>query len=585
MKTEKLNVEFCVVGGGLAGLCAAVAAARHGAKTVLVHDRPVLGGNASSEIRVPVQGAFGSWDRSVRETGIIEEIMLETLYRNPSGNWQMWDLAMHGIAKQEPNLTLLLNCSCTEAFADGHRLTSLKAWQSTTQTWYEVRADVFADCSGDSILASFAGAEMREGREAASEFDEPVAPEKASSTKMGMSLVFVWRDMGNRQRFMPPTWIHTYHNNEEAPKHSEKINLTPVSGANGFFVELGGEEDTIHDSEEIKEELLKLGLGLVDHYKNHGDHDAENLALEWFGFLPGKRESLRYVGDYILRQSDVQKPNEFDDIVAYGGWPIDDHDSKGSLRKGKYSHDWFKVNCPYGIPFRSLYSRNVENLMMAGRNISATHVALCTTRVMATCAVMGQAVGTAAALASREKCTPREVGQEHLRELQTILQDDDCWLPGIPRGMPKLTVQAELTASVNDPQALRDGHDREDEDSDKLHAWKAEVGSWAEYRFDEAVELSRTRMIFNSNLKRKWANMPLWYPRDGWDIRPEPTLVRGFRLLVETENGEWEAVFSETENFQRLVRVPVPVTTKAIRLVIDETWGNEIAEVFAWEVA
>ena len=111
MKKVNLTTQFCVVGGGLAGFCAAVAAARHGTQTVLVHDRPVFGGNASSEIRVPVQGAFGSWDRSVRETGIIEEIMLETLYRNPSANWQMWDLALHGIAKAEPNLTLLLNCS------------------------------------------------------------------------------------------------------------------------------------------------------------------------------------------------------------------------------------------------------------------------------------------------------------------------------------------------------------------------------------------------------------------------------------------------------------------------------------------
>ncbi|MGE9296966.1 MAG: FAD-dependent oxidoreductase [Puniceicoccales bacterium] len=585
MRENQIEADFCVIGGGLSGLCAAVAAARHGAKTVLVHDRPVLGGNASSEIRVPVQGAFGSWDRSVRETGIIEEIMLETLYRNPAANWQMWDLAMHGIAKAEPNLTLLLNCSCTEASASGGRVHSVRAWQSTTQTWYQVAAPLFADCSGDSILSSFAGAEMREGREAASEFDEPIAPKTASSTKMGMSIVFIWRDMGSPQRFMPPTWIHTYHNNDEAPKHMDEINLKPVNGSNGFFVELGGEDDTIHDSEEIKEELLKLGLGLIDHYKNHGEHGAENLTLEWFGFLPGKRESLRYVGDHMLCQKDVQQPNEFDDIVAYGGWPIDDHDSKGSLRKGKYSHDWFEVNCPYGIPFRSLYSKNVDNLMMAGRNISATHVALCTTRVMATCAVMGQAIGTAAAIAVREGCTPREVGQRHIRELQSRLQDDDCWLPGLPRAIPAVSQCATLTASTGDAEPLRNGHDRENEDAGVLNAWCASPGDWAEYRFDEPTAISRARIIFDSNLKRKWANMPLWYPRDGWDIHAPSTLVKSYHLLAETESGDWKEIYREEENFQRLARFPVEITTRAVRLVVEETWGDEKVNVFAWDIA
>ncbi|MGE9290920.1 MAG: FAD-dependent oxidoreductase [Puniceicoccales bacterium] len=584
MKSIDIDSEFCVVGGGLAGLCAAVAAARHGTRTVLVHDRPVLGGNASSEVRVPVQGAYGSWDRSVRETGIIEEIMLETLYRNPGANWQLWDLVMHGIAKQEPHLTLLLNCSCTEATGSDGRMRSIRAWQSTTQTWYNVSAQTFADCSGDSILSSFVGADMREGREARSEFNEPIAPEKASSTKMGMSLVFIWRDMGRPQRFIPPTWIHAYHNNEEAPKHMDQINLKPQGGSNGFFVELGGEDDTIHDSEEIKEALLKMGLGLIDHYKNHGEHNAENLTLEWFGFLPGKRESLRYVGDYILSQSDVQRPNEFEDIVAYGGWPIDDHDSKGSLRKGKYSHDWFEVNCPYGIPFRSLYSKNVDNLMMAGRNISATHVALCTTRVMATCAVMGQAVGTAAALAAREQCSPREVGRDHIGELQAMLQEDDCWLPGIARRIPELSTQATLTASSGDAEPLRNGHDREYEDEAESNSWLAAKGSWAEYRFGSPKKLAQTRIVFDSNLKRKWANMPLWYPRDGWDTKPEPTLVRSFRVAIEIRSGEWREVACEKENYQRLVKLPLEVETKAVRLFVDETWGNDAVNVFAWEV-
>ena len=583
MKLIQHKVDFCVVGGGLAGLCAAVAAARHGAKTVLVHDRPVLGGNASSEIRVPVQGAFGSWDRSVRETGIIEEIMLETLYRNPSGNWQMWDATLHGLAVLESNLTLLLNCSCVDAAAENGALKSLRAWQSTTQMWHSVEAGYFSDCSGDSILSSFCGAQMMTGREARSQFNEPLAPEAANETKMGMSLMFVWREMTSRQRFVPPTWVHTYATNDSAPHHPIKINRTPINGVNAFFMELGGMDDTIHDTERLRDELLRMGLGVVDHLKNQGDHGADDLALEWFGFLPGKRESLRYVGDHILTQNDVQGTTPFPDTVAYGGWPIDDHDSIGSLRKGKYTHDWYPVQCPYAIPYRSLYSASVNNLFMAGRNISATHLALCTTRVMATCAIMGQAVGTAAALAIENECSPREVGQRSLAELQARLQEDDCWVPGRPRNIPELSRRAGLSASIGEPEALRNGFDRPDEDHGVGNAWAAKAGAWAEYRFDIPKKIKRSRLIFDSNLKRKWANMPLWYPRDGWNLSPPETLVKRFRLLAETA-GEWEEIVSVGENFQRLVRTPLVVETKAVRLVIDESWGAADINVFAWEL-
>jgi hypothetical protein len=585
MKDTKHQADFCVVGGGLAGLCAAVAAARHGAKTILIHERSVLGGNASSEIRVPVQGAYGSWDRTVRETGIIEEIMLDTLYRNPSGNWQMWDATLHGLAAYQENLTLLLNCSCAEVKAADGKVRSVRAWQTTTQTWHEVEATYFADCSGDSILSSFCGAEMREGREARGEFGESLAPEVANSTRMGMSIMFVWRDMGKTQRFIPPTWVHSYPTEESAPYHSAKVNLTPRNGVNAFFMELGGLGDTIHDTERLREELLKMGLGLVDHYKNHGDHAAENLALEWFGFLPGKRESLRYVGDYTLTQQDVQEGTKFEDIVAYGGWPIDDHDSAGSHRKGQFTHDWYDVACPYGIPYRSLYSRNVENLLMAGRNVSVTHLALCTTRVMATCAVMGQAIGTAAALAVKHHCTVREVGQKHLAELQDTLQADDCWLPGRPRKIPTVSTQAQLAASSGDPKALRNGHDREYEDAGQLNAWTAEVGAWAEYRFAQLEKIAGTRLVFDSKLKRQWSNMPLWYPRDGWDIRPPETLVKSFTLEAEQHDGTWREVASITNNFQRLVRLPLDVETTAIRLVIKETWGSATPNIFSWEVS
>ena len=154
------KVDLCVVGGGLAGMCAAIAAARHGAKVALMQDRPVLGGNASSEVRMWICGAHGE---NNRETGIIEEIMLENRYRNPLRNFSIWDSILYEKVRFEPNITLLLNCSCTDATVDDDRIRSVTGWQLTTQTWHTVEADLFADCSGDSILAPLTGAEFRMG--------------------------------------------------------------------------------------------------------------------------------------------------------------------------------------------------------------------------------------------------------------------------------------------------------------------------------------------------------------------------------------------------------------------------------------
>ncbi|HEY3379285.1 MAG TPA: FAD-dependent oxidoreductase, partial [Armatimonadota bacterium] len=383
MQTVQHTVDVCVVGGGLSGLCAAVAAARQGASVVLMHDRPVLGGNASSEIRVWVQGAYGSWDASVRETGLIEEIMLDTLAGNPGCSWSLWDLALHALAQRQPGLTTLLNCACVAGEVEGLRVRGVRGWQGTTQTWHEVHATQFIDASGDSILAMLSGAEVRRGREAASEFREPDASAAASDITMGNSLLFIWRDMGSPQPFHAPDWAYRYPTEAEAPRHPAYFHASSPNGGDGsFYVETGGRLDTIHDAEALREELLKIGLGLVDHLKNHGDHGMEQLNLEWFGMLPGKRESWRYVGDVVFTENDAAQGTVFPDIVAYGGWPIDDHHPDGTLsREGDSDHVWHKVACPYGIPYRALYSRSHDNLLCAGRNISATHLGLCTTRV------------------------------------------------------------------------------------------------------------------------------------------------------------------------------------------------------------
>jgi len=573
MRNIKHEVDFCVVGGGLAGMCAAIAAARHGLKVLLMQDRPVLGGNASSEIRMWVCGARGE---NNRETGIIEEISLENLYRNPLGNYSIWDSILWEKVYLEENITLLLNCSCNDVAMEGSTIKAVKGWQLTTQTWHTVEAKLFADCSGDSILAPLTGAEYRHGREARGEFNESIAPEEADEKTMGMSLLIQARETASKQDFIPPPWAYKYTREEDLPFRDHDVRTS-----NFWWIELGGEQHTIYDTEEIRDELLKVAFGVWDHIKNYGDHGADNWVLDWVGFLPGKRESRRYVGDHILTQNDVRAGGKFPDIIAYGGWPMDDHHPGGMNYPGEPTI-FHPAPSPYGIPYRCVYSKNISNLMFAGRNISTTHSALSSTRVMATCAILGQAVGTAASIALKNSLTPRGVYQERIGELQQMLMEDDCYLPGLVREIPELTRKAALTASDGYPEVLRNGKDRPDADSSNL--WEGKLGSWVEYSLPEPAKISSLRFVFDSDLNRKSLNMPCNYPLEP-ELRKVPsTMVRAFRIEALDDQGEWRVVQRVTNNYQRLVRIDVDVTTSKIRFIPEETWGAETARVFSWDI-
>jgi hypothetical protein len=266
----------------------------------------------------------GAHGKNNRETGILEEILLENYWRNPTANYSVWDSVLYEKARYQPNLTLLLNCSCTAATMDGNRIVSVRGWQGTAETWHTVEAKLFADCSGDSVLAPLTGAEFRVGREAASEFNEDIEPPVADNKTMGMSCLIQTRELDRPVPFTPPPWAHRYLTDADLPHRGHRVLST-----NFWWIELGGEHDSIHDTEMLRDELLKVVFGVWDHIKNRGDHGAENWAIEWIGFLPGKRESRRYVGDHILTQNDVRAEGRFDDLVAYGGWSMDDHHPGG----------------------------------------------------------------------------------------------------------------------------------------------------------------------------------------------------------------------------------------------------------------
>lgn len=570
---ETHQFDVCVIGGGMAGLCAAIAAARGGAKTALIHDRPVLGGNASSEIRMWICGAKGEHNK---ETGILEEIQLDNLYHNSSLNYSIWDSVLYGKAKFQPNLTTFLNCSCLDASMQGDHISAITTWELTSQTMQTVSATQFIDCSGDSILAALTPAEFRVGREAREEFDEDIEPQNADAKTMGNSLLIQLRRTDAPQTFVAPRWAYKFNSPEDLPSR-----MRGVEGTNFWWIEVGGLDDTIKDAERIRDELMKIVYGVWDYIKNRAPErdKAANWAVEWIGSLPGKRENRRFIGDHTLTQNDVRAGGHFEDIVAYGGWPMDDHHPAGLLYPGKPTI-FHPAPSPFGIPYRSLYSRNIENLLFAGRNISVTHAALSSTRVMATCAILGQAVGTAAALCIQHNCAPRAFSQgEKLRQLQQTLMDDDCWLPGVTRAISPLTTNATLTGDGDNIAALRDGHDRDREDAN--HAWSCQAGNSATYSWPQPVQINGVRFIFDSNLNHT-KRMPCSYPQSD-TCRVPSSLVKQFRLEARDAAGNWKTVFREENNYQRLVQVPLDIQTDALRLIPESTWGDATIRIFSFE--
>ncbi len=594
------KVELCVIGGGIAGMFTAISAARHGVKVALMHDRPVLGGNASSEIRMWICGA-GTRVRNLQETGIMEEIQLENMHRNPTRNYSIWDSILYEKVRFEPNITLLLNCACMDAECEGGRIKSVTGFQTTTYTFHKIEADVFADCSGDSILAPLTGAKYMRGKEAKSEFNEDFAPDEATHEVMGMSLMIQARETDRPSKFTPPTWAYKFPTDESMNHKFHGVFEKPY--ANFYWIEIGGTGDTIKDTEKNRDELLKIAFGVWDHIKNQGDHGAENWELEWLGFLPGKRESLRYVGDYILNQNDVESGRSFPDTVAYGGWQIDEHLSGGFYLSAKDGAHLRKKRLtePYGIPYRCLYSANIENLMFAGRNISASHVAFASSRVMATCGLVGQAIGTAASIALRENILPRQVG-EHIAELQKLLMDDDCFLPHFTRTPSPLALSAKLTSEWGDCSALLSGTDR--------RIWGADNGYYARlyrpitYTFDSPTHVNGVRLVLDSDLDREQVEghpnlvrlpMPLIFGRsyNNTSFGFPRTMLRAFRIEALTEEGEWATVYETEENYQRLVNIKLDIDTVGIRLIPLSTYGNDLlpqnygsgeAHIFNFEV-
>lgn len=431
-------------------------------------------------------------------------------------------------------------------------------------------------------MADLTGAQYRVGREARAEFNEPAAPEIADRKTMGHSCLIQARETTRPIKYTAPEWARDLPTDESLKQRNHRPDLY---FNNYWWMELGGDRDSLKDSEEIRDDLVKLSFGIWDHVKNHGDHGADNWELDFAAFLPGKRESRRYVGDHILNQNEVTDGGKFDDIIAYGGWKIDDHPPAGFEHDGAPTK-YYECPSPFGIPYRCLYSVNIENLMFAGRNISVTHAAMAASRVMATCAILGQAAGTAAALGIKYRIMPRAV-QQHITELQQQLMEDDCWLPGLKRNISSVCSNALLEAVDSNAEFLRNGVDRPTDDGGD-NGCLIPIGGEIIYTLAEPSFVKEARIVFDSDLDRKtvcggvkdvrsnptMCNRPL-------DMEPfsfPTTMVDGFELIADG------GVIARVKgNYQRLVRIPINREITSLTLRICSTTGAEKAHIFSFD--
>lgn len=611
VKEKKVSYDVVVVGGGLSGMCAAIAAARHGAKTALIHARHVLGGNASSEIRMHICGASESMAKpDLEEGGILYEMMLDNKSRNDYFSYSTWDMVLFSAVKKQANLTTYLNTTMEDCVVEENCIRQITAYQQTTETRFFIDGKVFIDCTGNGTLGYFAGAEYRIGSEGKAEFGEQHAPDEPNNNRMGNTLLFKAVDRGHSVNFKRPDFAREFTEEElkyrtHSAVHGAKakagvddayLRMTAFSTSavdyGYWWIELPGEkEDIIDEYEEIRDELVSCIYGIWDHLKNGGDHGAENYDLEWVGMMPGMRESRRLVGDYILNENDVLSNRQFEDAVAYGGWAMDIHTPKGLYDFDNLPSTIVSFDGSYTIPYRCYYSKNINNLMMAGRNISASKMAMGSTRVMGTCAIGGQAVGTAAAMCMKYDCMPKGI-LAHMDELQQTLLKDDCYIPGIRNTDDKdLAQTAVVTASsakegfgpeqVINGISRGEGSERNIWISDGIHKQEAQdQDEWLSLALKEKSKVSQVRLTFDSNFNYA-IKITLSAKRQKQQRIGVPVeLVKNYTVTLWNGNVK-AAEKTITDNVQRANVVDFePTLCDRVTVTVHDTNGGEDAHIY-----
>ncbi len=414
---DKGDFDFVVVGGGIAGECAAISAARLGLKVALIQDRYVLGGNNSSEIRVGLGGRinlppYGSLGYIVNEIG-------PERGGNARGAHNYEDDRKMRVLLEEKNITLFLGYSVVSCEKEGKAIKAVNAMEVTEQKLIRVSGKMFSDCTGDASLAVMAGAETLSGRESRSSFGESLAPETADDLHMGGSIEWYCEDHN-----VPCS----YPDSLDWGLELDETTIEPVHRANWYW-ECGMHYDPIREAEKMRDYGMYVAYSIFSYCKNRysAKEDWECTHLIWVSHVIGKRESRRIVGDHILTQNDILRKIPYEDASASVSWNIDQHFPRKDNAAVYPGDEWLSEGhltpvTPYGIPYRCFYSKDLSNLFMAGRDISVTHVALGSTRVMRTCGMIGEVVGMAASICVAEGTTPRGVYENHLDELKQLMR-------------------------------------------------------------------------------------------------------------------------------------------------------------------
>ncbi|MFR9611002.1 MAG: FAD-dependent oxidoreductase [Rikenellaceae bacterium] len=524
LNTESVNSDVVVVGGGLSGVCAAIAAAREGARVSLIQDRPVLGGNASSEVRVWVLGAtshMGNNNRWSREGGIIDEILLENLYRNKEGNPLFFDMVVMDKVLNEPNINLYLNTVVYDLEkSDDRNISMIKAFNPQNATQYQFSAHTYVDASGDGIVGYMAGAAYRVGAEDSEEYGELFAPDKEYGEVLGHSIFFYTKECANPVEFHAPDFAI-----KDAEKYIPKLNNPNYfnikqHGCKYWWLEYGGRLDTIGDTERIKYELWRVVYGVWDYIKNSGKFpETANQTLEWVGAISGKRESRRFYGYYDLIQQDVIEQRNHYDAVAYGGWSIDLHPADAVYSELNGCNQWHSKGV-YQIPYRCYVDRDIDNMFLCGRNISATHVAHASSRVMCTSAHGGQAVGVAAALCARNNDMPKDyISEDRVVDIQKILIKNGQYIPDLKSArIDNLLFEAKIETSstfewqrlpINEFKRLSDSVAQLIPSSGKLPTIEFNVIASGNTTLEVSLRTSSKRGNFTPDKIIKTINIPL----------------------------------------------------------------------------
>lgn len=564
------HYDVVVIGGGVAGTLAAVSAAREGAKTVLIQNRGQLGGNSSHEIMVPPVGTrmtlLNEDEKKLdpRETGLIEEIATYGPQKYFEAGKQ-FPARLQRLVESEPNLDLFLYTHATNVEMEKDtKIKSIEAIHLPTNERLRFSGNIFIDCTGNGIIGVKAGADYRYGKESKATHNETKAVDTTNSNTLGSSLKHWYLDEDQPQSFTAPSWAYHFPNCSD---FGVKRHLILGAFDSQWMIELGGTNKTYANAEDVRDDLIRLIYGIWDHAKNHCTEQkdaAKNKKLVWVSHVVGVRESYRLMGDYILTENDVTGQTMSQDRIAYGGWGLDEHPSEGFFKKERINNDTHS-GVLHSIPFRSLYSRNIDNLLMAGRDISATHVALTGTRVMYTCGAIGQATGMAAGICIEKNTVPRNIYKDYLEELQQRLLKTGAYIIEIPNLDPDdKALKAKVTASSEQTPATEviNGYARATLPTAyqgatmQLNAWtpdpKQEGQPWIQLSWTVPQKINVIHMTFQN--RRALA----------------PKKIRIEQLLGK----KWEMV-KDVDNSGALRRMVLPVgdiKTKDLRIILD---GNE----------